>query len=349
MSKKKKTVIAIIIVVLAVGAAGIFVLDKMAEALFCNNSHSKNVMRFYEEPEDSLDGVYIGSSAAYRYWNAPMAYEDYGMTVYGLSTYIQPITLPEYFLKEAEKSQDNLKFAIVELRNLARPSVAYNDNNFKLVSDAMPYSKNRYDAIEAYHEYCSEISADIDYTTLDYHFPILRRNGKWIFDYEWGDYRNYKNTESRSYKGFYPAEYSAQPLEDTGEITAREPLEKADRKLLKSLADTAEEMYFDVIFVSSPAMQNEFRTGILNSACDYMEERGFNVLNFNVEPLRSDIDMDWSSDFYDERHVVAQGSTRYTKYLSRYLAEHYELEDHRNQEGFESWDEAVKKMKEAIR
>ena len=36
----------------------------------------KTVKSFYDEKNDSLDGVFIGSSAVHRFWNAPMAYED---------------------------------------------------------------------------------------------------------------------------------------------------------------------------------------------------------------------------------------------------------------------------------
>ena len=42
------------------------------------------------------------------------------------------------------------------------------------------------------------------------------------------------------------------------------------------------------------------------------------------------------------------GAEKYTKYMSKYLADRYDLPDHRGQEGYESWDEALEKYKDFI-
>lgn len=45
---------------------------------FSGERNPENVSQFYQEEEDSLDGVVVGSSAAYRYWRPPEAFNRHG-------------------------------------------------------------------------------------------------------------------------------------------------------------------------------------------------------------------------------------------------------------------------------
>lgn len=348
--KKVRTIIVIIVLVLLIGGVtGFIIVDRMSEATYSNNTYGKTIDRFYKEAEGSLDGVYIGSSAAYRYWNAPKAYEDYGMAVYCMGTYVQPITLASYLLKEADKHQSNLKFAVVELRNIAKPPESYDDNNLKLVTDAMPYSLNRAAAIRYYVEYCEKIGAEIDTDIWDYYLPMLRERGEWAKTFTADSLEDYTYDSENVFKGFTPAKAdTAEYFEDKGEISHREPLTAEQKELLGDLAETADEVDFEVIFVLAPTHTGQVQNGIMNSACDYMESKGCTVLNFNLEPLRGELGMNWATDFYNRRHVTITGADRYTEYLSAYLADNFDLEDHRGEEGYESWDAAVEKMKEYL-
>lgn len=348
--KKVRTIIIIVLLVIFIGgSAGFVILDRMSEATYSNNTYGKTIDRFYKEAKGSLDGVYIGSSAAYRYWDAPLAYEEYGMAVYCMGTYIQPVTLAKYLLKEADKNQSNLWFAVVELRNIAKSPEKYDDNNLKLVTDAMPYSLNRHAAINYYLDYCEKIGAEVDTNAWDYYLPMLREKGEWAKTFTADSLEDYTYDSENVFKGFCPAKAdTAESYEDKGEITHREPLTAEQKELLSDLAETADEVDFEVIFVLAPTHTGETQNGIMNSACDYMESKGCTVLNFNLEPLRGELGMDWSTDFYNRRHVTITGAERYTEYLCDYLESKFDLTDHRGDEDYESWDKAVEDMKEYL-
>lgn len=76
---KRLKIICIIIGISACLATGFMLLNWMAVVTVrgVNGDYSSNdykaVKSFYNENKDSLDGVFIGSSAVYRFWNAPMA------------------------------------------------------------------------------------------------------------------------------------------------------------------------------------------------------------------------------------------------------------------------------------
>ena len=77
-----------------------------------------------------------------------------------------------------------------------------------------------------------------------------------------------------------------------------------------------------------------------NTAMDMVRERGYEVLDFNTEEMAHELGLDWEKDFYNSKHVNFMGAEKYTEYLSAYLAENYDLPDHRGQEKYESWEEA---------
>ena len=71
-----------------------------------------------------------------------------------------------------------------------------------------------------------------------------------------------------------------------------------------------------------------------------VEERGYQVLNFNTPEMAQALDLDWETDFYNSKHVNFLGAEKYTEYLSKYLEENYDLPDHRDDPKYESWEEA---------
>ena len=56
--------------------------------------------------------------------------------------------------------------------------------------------------------------------------------------------------------------------------------------------------------------------------------------------MYEELGLDFDKDFYNSKHVNFIGAEKYTRYLTDYIAAHYGLPDHRDQEGYESWEEA---------
>ena len=45
----------------------------------------RRIKGFFQQEEDSLDAVFLGSSATYAFWTPAFAYREYGITVYPVS------------------------------------------------------------------------------------------------------------------------------------------------------------------------------------------------------------------------------------------------------------------------
>ena len=104
--------------------------------------------------------------------------------------------------------------------------------------------------------------------------------------------------------------------------------------------DYCDDLDQDILFVLSPYSMKDGEAEKFNTAIDMVEERGYQVLNFNTPEMAQALDLDWETDFYNSKHVNFLGAEKYTEYLSKYLEENYDLPDHRDDPKYESWEEA---------
>ncbi len=95
---------------------------------------------FYDERPDSLDVICIGSSATYAYFNAPMAFHEYGFTTYNFCSGGQPFLATKFLIEESRKTQ-NPKVYIINLRSLVNNTGNLID--IRRVTTNMPWTMNR--------------------------------------------------------------------------------------------------------------------------------------------------------------------------------------------------------------
>ncbi|MDO4869025.1 MAG: hypothetical protein Q4A65_01850 [Bacillota bacterium] len=301
----------------------------------------KTTNQFYCEKEDTLDGVYIGTSATYRYWIPPQAYEDYGMCVYNWGTASQSISLAKFMIEDALKTQHNMKVILIELRNVKKRKIDYSSVDFRRVTDNMPFSMNRIRAIDYSLNYYQEMGIPIDYNKLDYYVPFVTYHSRWNDDIGREDLKARK--EKVIYKGYvFTGSLSVVKVDEPEEYTKEAKLKGPTEKVVQDLIDYCKGLDARVIFVASPFNYTDEAYGFVNTAAACVKEEGFTVWNFNREPYKSRLNMDWSSEFKNETHANIWGAQKYTRCLSEMLHEEIDLEDHRGQRGYESWDESMK-------
>ena len=79
----------------------------------------------------------------------------------------------------------------------------------------------------------------------------------------------------------------------------------------------------------------------------YAQENGITYMNF--ETLREKIHLDYEVDFADWEHLNVNGTRKTTSYMGKYLAQQYQLEDHRNDLEFANWNSDYKDYESYIR
>lgn len=72
----------------------------------------------------------------------------------------------------------------------------------------------------------------------------------------------------------------------------------------------------------------------------------------DFELLREEVGIDYAVDFFDDTHLSSYGAEKISRYLAKYLAENYELSDHRGEKDYLDWEEDYQKyliMKEKMK
>ena len=302
----------------------------------------ENVVGFFNEPDNSLDVVYIGGSASFVYWEPLKAFEDYGIASYNFGTNtIQP-EIYLYRIKEVLKSQDPELIIIdaraFEYRESVQPpsEVAYRN----AIAGA-PLSPERFDFIETYVPKLAQLYPDKPTVsdTLPYHLDLFKYHtrttdfrNEYSLKMATGTYRN-------PFKGFYFVP-KAEPIPqydyatDLAVTPAADTVDILDR--LISFLHTTGKKY---LFIVSPYSEQQSHKAIFNYLDRRVTEAGYVFLDTNDHAEAMALDYD--TDFYNYNHVNIFGADKYTDFLSRYIKEHYELPDRRTDEKYASWHDLL--------
>ena len=59
----------------------------------------------------------------------------------------------------------------------------------------------------------------------------------------------------------------------------------------------------------------------------------------------SGLHINFENNLYNNDHLNIYGSTKYTLYFAKYLKEHYDLPDHRDDKNYASWNKEYERLK----
>lgn len=299
----------------------------------------QNIAGFYEERENSLDAVYIGSSNCFTFWNSLLAWEEYGISVYPYSCNSNLFFSTEYIIKEVVKTQPNATF-IVNINSLTDGDI--NIQQFRNLIDSMPFSLNKLALIN----HLSDIGDYSFSERLEFYLPIIRYHTRWN-EISATDF----SIELNGLKGASAFDIY---LNVSNDITAAYVTTALNAELsnkivssTESLLDYCEKEKINVTFVTVPqARGNEYDMSRYNALNTMIQDRGFDVLDL-TERL-DDIGLDMTKDYYNGAHTNIHGSIKYTYFLSEYLIDKNAFTDKRGNSEYSDWDTAYSKYLKEI-
>lgn len=286
------------------------------------------IPQFYNERENSLDAVYIGSSNCFTYWNSAAAFEEYGICVYPYSCNSQSFFAAKHIIKEVRKTQPQSKF-IVNINSITDDVVSVDSMHYLL--DVMPFSLNKLDLID----HLSDIGGYSAKDRMEYYLPIIRFHSR-ISELEYEDFE----VELDGLKGsttYYPYLNISKDVSKSF-VTTKEKTELSQQTVdyVNGLLDYCDQENVEVIFVTVPqAKGKKSRNRRYNALNEIIKNRGYTALDLTEKCEEIGIDM--SVDFYNGGHTNIHGSFKYTHYLSEYLIEKYGFEDKRNNPDYSDW------------
>ena len=298
---------------------------------------SKRIAGFFDLPENSLDAVFLGSSATYTFWNAPVAWSEYGLAIYPLSNSAQPSFAAKYLIEDARKSQKDALY-IINVSHILRDYEQYLD---KLLIN-YPFSLNKIKMAN----YLYDQAGFPALKKIELLFPIVRYHNRWseltLFDFQsksdeymGGSHYNVFLNQSKNVSDYNPDFFSRTTLEDF----------IVDG--MNDLMDYCEQENIKALFVIMPQAVGEDRVKSQNTIAEMIESRGLDFLDLRKHI--ADIGLDLTKDYYNERHTNIHGSIKVTDYLSRYLIETYGFEDKRRESDYQNWQRASEKYMSLIK
>ena len=320
----------------------------MMLVLLCDlfeNENTKNydsrLYTYRTYPEGTVDAVFIGTSGVDRYWCGPKAYEDYGMTVYPLSTDGMPPWLYVDMIDYAMQHQD-IELVMLDVRafcqdtNTNIQSAKSMDVKARRVLDAMPRFSPIFFQI-AFKTMALIHAQDDTKPRFDLSFLLsfVRFHPKWQ-DAGFNFFEKNLGNKLHEYCGFYMARTfspARRPQEsfvfEQSEASVMDPLSEA---ALYEVVEYAKEKGLKLLLVDTPQFPTQREISRISAVYDKLDQLGVEYVSYYA-PGQEDpftIDLDPETDFYNKGHVNYYGALKFTDVLAAYLDENYDLPDRRN-------------------
>lgn len=316
---------------------GLVLLISMISPLFTvsDKRFYRNIRGLYEEKPESLDAVYVGSSNVFASWQAPAAFEEYGIACYGMSIGSLPALSIRYLVEECRKTQPDALY-IINLNNFKPSGMEVTVSDIHSVTNFLPMSGTKIKLINALAEKMGRKGLE----KAEFFLPLIRFHSGWneitpnTYDYELDGLKG-----AASYSLFLKKRTNI--LKDFQHTSQRSPILESQEETLRDLISYLQNENVKVLFVFAPqAITNEVHIEQINAMKDFVNEQGLPVMDL-MEDIDS-LNLDFGYDFYDKFHFNVHGSLKFTRALGAYLKENYGFTDKRGNPDYASWDEAAK-------
>lgn len=333
----------------------ILALTSLTYMIRTNGDTKTRFMGFYAEPRNSLDIVMIGSSPTYSSTVPAQLYGEYGVKAYPLASNVQRPIAGLYLVKEAEKTQSP-KLYMFEMRMYVgiEEGLISNMAYTRDVTDNMRYSFNRIAAINAMTDGMAAENADPKYT---YYFDIFKYHSNWKTLVLWDQITSFRYVRKDPEKG-YKITDKVGPAETPVINADVDPMELDvhQEEALQNLLAYLKENDLDALFYVSPYELKEGDDAKYVQIKNEVEAAGYTFLDMNQ--YYDEIGIDFATDFSDYGiHTNAVGARKCTEFLGKYLAENYDLPDHREtdektdgswEKAYENWQSEYSEAEETI-
>jgi len=293
---------------------------------------------FYDEPADSIDVVFLGSSHANAAFAPTQLWEDHGFTSYVLYSWSQPLWTSYCYLQEALRTQSP-KAVVLEGFGITYGSSYIAAEDIDGVSDQysllIPPSVNRLELSLAMAR-CQRTAGPF------YRYqPLYRYHTRWK-TVTWEEatwwFRDHRTTG----KGFGALTGSESFPEPQIPAALPEPqIDAYSEEYLCKIIELCQKKDLPLLVALVPyevSAQDLANFAYLKDLC---ARYGVPVLDYTT-PAGRDIGFDWGSDLADHAHVNVDGAAKITADLGAYLAQQLELPDHRGDAAYAGWEEAAR-------
>lgn len=315
-----KIVIFILIFVMIFGAIQDLTLPYFSDEQGSNTG-------FFDEEDNTVDVIFLGSSNMFHTINPLVMYEEAGIRGFDFGSSSQSLNLSYMYLTEALKTQSP-KVVCLEVYMASRD---YNEEG--LEEPELRWGFTHFPkSLNMMARLYDQVDGKIDAEYLSYVFPLLRYKSIWwnISKYDFIEESSYK-------KGCYigtkvtPISYEDAYWEDE-----EWEISESNLKSLNQIKALCDEKDIELVLFKSPNA-TQWKNAYSEKMNEYAKGNDIPFIDYNL--LLDELGIDVNTCFMDSGHLNLSGSILASKYMAEYLVTNYELQDYRNGEK-NSWDRA---------
>lgn len=301
---------------------------------------------FYEEPDNTIDVLFLGSCNMYSSMSPVLMYESHGITGYCFSCPDQEMSTAYYYLKEALKTQE-LKAVVLESLFLTLTNNSKREHYNRFAFDYFPLNWNKtvlaYETSERESEFMKKYDStapDALLTFAGYMFPLLRYHGR--TDLTANDLTFFLTDDLYNpYKGGIP-QYSYTSNDDNyfSKVFNGTSINEMSLEYVPKIKALCDELGIPFIIAKSP---NYARWGYDDSYTkivrEFADELGVPFIDFHAEEYNNFEIWDYG---YQTGRLNVYGVKKFSTTMGDYLTEEFGLEPTLlSAEDKEAWDACV--------
>lgn len=285
--------------------------------------NSSRIYGLYAEKENTLDVVNIGGSATFVYYAPLQAWEDYGIVSYDYAAAGVQAELYKHMIEEVLKTQSP-KLIVLDARAFQYRDAENDDSQppseftYRTTLDGMRLSLNKIRFIN------NNVGVYIeDDDKLSYYLDLIKYHG-----------HGYPNVDKMKimlgkykdkYNGFFIEAKNEELKKEEFETDETRPVSEDTNAVLVDLLEYMQGIDCEFLFTVSPYLEKEEHKQTFNYVESVVEQYGYKFLDAN--DYVDEMGIDYSTDFYDTKHVNIYGAEKYTEFLSKYMLENYDIPD----------------------
>lgn len=291
--------------------------------IFQDKTGAETVAPYYDEPDDSLDIVFVGNSHVMCSVMPMELYAEHGYKSFvfassaqvSAQTYYQTVAAletqtPQLIVLDVGGLVYNTKYTIKSYVHTQADNLKPTLNKFRLVNDLFEGEER-----------------------FEFYLPIIEFHSRW----QSLTRADFKGVTSPS-KGAYlrtvinPQKETPVPAQD--EMQNPEPMPE---KYLRKTIEYCLEKGVPVLLMQSPCVgRGDAYYKTVNYCAVLAEEYGINYLNGQY--LVDELGISCETDYYNDSHLNVYGGYKFNKCLGEYIAEHYQITCNQTPKVLAKWD-----------
>ena len=319
--------VAFICIALIVLTYFIYVLTPKYQYGICS------IFNYYGVDKGTVDVLAVGTSLSYTDLNTNILWDEYGIACYDLGTAEQPFWSTYYYLKEALKYQTP-KVVLLDLKAITYLEDKVDRTRTVLCSYGLLNPVSRLQCIYECIEPEEFMGYALAYSQIHTNYLKTR----------WSDFVTPPNNGGRgpTWKGYLEKDETAdhdEPAINFSFATPTNGVNEHEAEYFEKILQLCQEKNVTVMLVGYPNADYKHDHLYYCWAFQLAEKYGVTGINYNLPQNRPAIN--YHTDCADWQHLNVHGSVVFTRAVGEDLKELFDLEDHRGDPAYASYDECA--------